>query len=81
VFHDLAQQPGLTVYHAAHLIELDADEIRLMHSLRMLNGPGGSVEVSNDDVNGDTIAITEMRQALINVQRSLEEEMRTVGIR
>ena len=45
VLHDLSQRPGLTVYHAAHLIELSHDEIRLMHSLRTIGGPGGSIEV------------------------------------
>ena len=51
-FHDLTQRPGLTVYHAAHLIELSDEEIRLMHSLRTINGPGGSVEVGGGNDRG-----------------------------
>lgn len=45
VYHDLGQRLGVTVYHAAHLIELSDEEIRLMESLRTMNGPGGSVEI------------------------------------
>ena len=47
VFHDLGQRPGLTVYHAAHLIELTDEEIRLLHSLRTIKGPGGSVDIQD----------------------------------
>ena len=44
-FLQLNQQPGVTVYQAAHLIDLTDDEIRILHSLRTISGPGGSMEI------------------------------------
>lgn len=45
VYHDLSQRSDVTVYHAAHLIELSDNEIRLIQSLRTIGGPGGSMKV------------------------------------
>jgi hypothetical protein len=37
---------GVTVYQSGHLIPLTAPEIRTLHRLRAIGGPGGSMEIA-----------------------------------